>query len=426
MNRDTEFLEDMTGDLARALRNSWSEPQDSKTPYQDSPISTPQCNQYHSHSPGGGSFTSAGSQVTSLTGGSDNTRRGSNGRESPDYHLIKRHYSLMEQPNVGHNRTGTGTGSGSGSGGSVDEDLLQGIMQESVPPLMPAPLALPLRRSSIQEIQKVRHLSNPRSSFSGAPSEEPELRERCGISWVTILANSSPESVNPVLVLQESLKSVNSKFGLCVIHSFEVDSSTVREKGIETVAFDEEKLPELFKKSKNPHSLLMVFMALAGKYDLVCYLSPTCMVLENIDDLLDSEEIGKEIDNDTCVLLTNSAPVPQIIILRPLIDVEMCIREFFTVYGDDCEDKSNKLTKMRDYDVLETLFQDSWSKIATDEYCGTLPEKPSLSESSFPYKMVDLALQKPWITHEKHDIGPLAGRWHRLWLQTSRRQQYDM
>ncbi|GAV48674.1 hypothetical protein ZYGR_0N00780 [Zygosaccharomyces rouxii] len=420
MSKDTGFLEDSTGDLARALRRSWSEPQDSKTPYQDSPISTPQCNQYHNVSPGGGSFTSAGSQVASLTDSSDNTHRGSLGDGSPDYHLIERHYSLMEQPNVGNKSTG------SGSGGSIDDGMLEQAMQESLPPLMPAPVAMPLRRGSIQEVQRVRHLLNPRSSFSGAPPEEPELQEGCSVSWVTILANSSPEYVEPILVLQESLKSVNSKFGLCVIHNSEVDSSMIREKGIETVAFDKAKLPELFKKSINPHSILMVFMALAGKYDLVCYLSPTCMVLENIDDLLGSEEIGNEIDNETCVLLTNSTPDPQIIILRPLVDVEMCIREFFTVYGDDCDEKSSKLTRMRDYDVLETLFQDSWSRLATDEYCETLPEKPSPSEKSFPHKMVDFELQKPWIMHEKQDMGPLASRWHRLWLQTSRRQANDM
>lgn len=81
MDKGTGYLDDLTGDLARALRNSWSEPQDSKTSYQDSPISTPQCNQYRNFSPGDGSFTSAGSQVPSLTGDSDNTRRWSNGNE---------------------------------------------------------------------------------------------------------------------------------------------------------------------------------------------------------------------------------------------------------------------------------------------------------------------------------------------------------
>ncbi|GCE97438.1 hypothetical protein ZYGM_000429 [Zygosaccharomyces mellis] len=419
MDRGTGYLDDLTGDLARALRNSWSEPQDSKTSYQDSPISTPQCNQYRNFSPGDGSFTSAGSQAPSLTGDSDNTRRWSNGNESPDYHLIKRHYSLAEQSNAGNNRASTGSSSGSGS---ADINMLQEFMQESIPPLMPAPVSMPLRRSSIQEVQKVRHLLNPRSSFSGAPSEEPELQGSSDISWVTILASNSPECIKSVLVLQESLKSVHSKFGLRVIHSAEVDSSIIKEKGMETIAFDKERLPDLFKKSINPHSILMVFMALAGKYSLVCYLSPTCMVLENIDELLGSEEIGKEIDNDTCVLLTNPAPAPQIIILRPLIDVEMCIKEFFTVYGNNCEDKSNKLTTMRDYDVLGTLFQDCWSKFKTDEYCGTLPESSLPSEYNFPHKMVDLGLQRPWLMHDKRNIGPLVSKWHKLWLQASQSQ----
>lgn len=419
MKEDTGYLEELTGDLARALRNSWSEPQNGKTAYQDSPISIPQCSRYSNVSPGASS-TSAGSQQTSLTGISDNTGRGSNGHSSPDYQLLKRHYSSMEQPDR------TGYDYKSGSRDDVDADMLQEVIQESVPPLMPAPVAMPLRRNSLQGVERVRHLLNPRSSFSGVPLEEPELERHGSISWVTILASSSPECVKPVLVLQESLKSVRSKFGLSVIHNSEVDSSVIREKGIETIVFNKEKLPEFFESSINPHSILMVFMALAGKYDLACYLSPTCMVLENIDDLLDGEEVGKEIDNDTCVLLTNPVPAPQIIILRPLIDVEMCIREFFTIYGDDREDKCNMLARMGDYDILGRLFQDCWSQFETDVYCGTLSESPSPSENSFPHKVVDLGLQKPWMMKEKHNAGPLASKWYQLWLQTSRKLQYDI
>lgn len=410
MSENSEFLEDITGDLARALRKSWSEPQDSRILYRDSPISTPQYNQYHNISPGGDSLTSGGSQVTSFTGGSDNTNATNFGYNSPDYHLIKRHYSLMEQPSSGNNGN---RGSASPSADLLEEE----IMQESLSPLMPAPVSMPLRRSSMQEIQRVRHLLNPRSSFSGVPSEEPDLPQRPSISWVTILAGSSPEFIEPVLVLDESLQSVHSKYGLCVVHDSQIDSSKIREKGIETVAFDKENLPKLFNKDLNPHSILMLFMALIGKYDLVCYLSPTCMVLESIDDILSTEEVSKKIDNDTCVLLTNPSPDPQIVVLRPLADLEMCIKEFFTVYCEDSGDRSSKLTKMRDYDVLTTLFQDSWCKFATDGYCGTLLEESTNSEAGFPHKMVDLKLQKPWMMQENQNMGPLTTRWHQLWLK---------
>lgn len=399
MNKETGFIEDMTGDLARALRKSWSEPQDSRTSSvaRNSPISTPQAAPYHNNSPGEGSLMSATSDLSATTSGSDSNT----GVTLRDYHLIKRHYSLKDALN--------------------DEQLLQEeTVLESLPPLMPAPVGMPMRRSSLQEVQRVRHLLNPRSSFSGVAPEEPEVEQQCSISWVTILAGDTSEYVKPLLVLHKSLQAVSSQYGLCVIHDSAIDASSLHKHGIETMSFSRSNLPTLCSGNMPSDSKLMLFVGLAGKYDLVCYLSPTCMVLENIDDLLSGEDVGKEIDNDTCVLLTNYRQDPQIVILRPSIDVEMCIREFFTVYGDDCENRSSKITKMRDWDVLKTLFDDGWRCLESDEYCGVGPtEPPSLQQ--FPHKMVDLRLQRPWDSSASSDSA-LAGNWHRLWLEVNQRK----
>lgn len=398
-SKETGFLEDMTGDLARALRKSWSEPQDSRASSvaKNSPISTPNMVQYHNTSPGGGSLMSDESQLTATTSGSDSNT----GMPSQDYRLIKRHYSLKDALN--------------------DEDLLQEEMPESFPPLMPAPVGMPMRRSSLQEVQRVRHLLNPRSSFSGIASEEPEVQQQSTISWVTILARSTPDCVKPILVLHRSLQAVGSRYGLCVIHDTAVDASSLRNYGIETVGFSRSQFPILYSRSMRADSKIMLFVSLAGRYDLVCYLSPTCVVLENIDHLLSDEEAAKEIDNDTCVLLTNNTEDPEIVIFRPLVDVEMCIREFFTVYGDDCENRSSKITRMQDLDVLRTLFDDAWFRLAPDAYCGIVPARGQPSIQEFHCKVADYRLQKPWDVNES-SYGTLAKKWHELWAEVAQQK----
>lgn len=400
------FPDNFNTELADAVRKSWSEPQNNleQLSLTDSPVGTP--TNHSNYTPSSASLISSNksASVTSPQPAIDSmVDDGANG-----YQLIERHYSLTENTTE------------SISDILIDLNLGTPECEETVQDTQP----MPIRRGSLQDVQRVRQLLNPRSSFSGISSNEPEEPKQGSMGWVTILKDDKPESLRPVIVLDRSLRQVSSKYRLCVLHSEQTNASELRNVGIETICF-EEVLPELLNNTIHSNSIIILFIALVNRFDLVCYLAPTCMAIENIDELLDSEEICNEIDNETCVLLTNESPdsqneeYPQIIILRPSSDVAMCIKEFFTVYGNDENGRKSKLCCMKDSDVLKTLFNETWGHLSSEGYCTTLTTT-SESESCQPfYKIADFKILKPWnVQKDAGDIveDSLTEQWHLLWL----------
>lgn len=400
------FPDSFNAELADAVRKSWSESQNNpqQLSLTDSPVGTPTNHSNYTSSPASLISSNKSASVTSPQPVTNAlVDDGANG-----YQLIERHYSLTENTTE------------SISDILIDLNLGTPECEETVKDTQP----IPIRRGSLQDVQRVRQLLNPRSSFSGVSSNEPEVPQQGNIAWVTILKDDKPESIKPVIVLDRSLKQVNSKYRLCVLHSEQTNSSELRNVGIETICF-EKFLPELLNNTIHSNSIIILFIALVNRFDLVCYLAPTCMAIENIDELLDSEEICNEIDNETCVLLTNESPDSQneedsqIIILRPSSDVAMCIKEFFTVYGNDENGRKSKICCMRDSDVLKTLFNETWGHLSSEGYCTTLTSAFNSESSQSFYKIVDFKILKPWnVQKDADDIidDTLAGQWHLLWL----------
>ena len=162
---------------------------------------------------------------------------------------------------------------------------------------------------------------------------------------------------------------------------------------------------------------LFLFFSLIDRFELICYLSPTCLVLQNIDELLESTEVSDEIDNETCVLLSNKVNYinedlvsvnqdqssaenydddPQIIILKPNRAVAMCIKEYFTIYGNDFEGESKRsmFHQMNDLQIMKALFGDKWSYIDSVGYCAV--PIASVPANRLNYKIIEFKILKPW------------------------------
>lgn len=402
MERSLEtFPDDFTIELDDAVRKSWSEPQEMTTQTVDifSPVGTPPVrNESGSSSGSMGSSFNQSSLVTPPNGLNESFE--DNGQR---YRRRERHYSLTENTHE------------SISDIMVDLDLGVGNVEEPQLEILP----VPIRRGSVQDVQRVRQLLNPRSSFSGVSSDEPETSKQENTGWVTILVDDKPETIKPVIILHRSLLAVNSKYRLHVLHNKYTDAAELAACGIRTLCFDE-PLPRLLQQAVDSSSILSLFVALVDKFELACYLSPTCMVMENVDELLESEEICNEIDNETCVLLTKEAPEKagknyiQIAISRPCNEVAMCIKELFTEYGDDQEVKKGKVCCKDDFDVLRTLFNETWGHLSSEEYCGT----PFVRSATIGnYKIIDYKLLKPWNDPEDISDDSINERWHLAWQE---------
>lgn len=306
------------------------------------------------------------------------------------------------------------------------------------------------RRSSIQEVQWVRQLLNPRSSFSG-PSQNtltvddsflqkystrttggplPDRKEEVTKCWVTILKeDDSIGSIKSIIVLYHSLLLTNSKYPMYVLHDPDIDVSELRKYNVSTVSIPKQYFqndpssinptlladPTYQSLTKKKWFILSLFVSfIETNYELICYITPTSMVIDNIDELLEDQVINNEIDNETCVLLSNvtvsELEEPQLIIFKPSREVAMCIKEYFTMYGSDKESmyKVDKLLEMRDSEVMKELFGETWGKIASDGYVNVLEsDDGSLDINNFirrdgesiakkSAKILDLKRVKPW------------------------------
>ncbi|QLG71723.1 hypothetical protein HG535_0C00720 [Zygotorulaspora mrakii] len=380
MDETSEYLPDsFSVALDNAVRKSWSEPQCERESLflRESPMGTPT-----NHSLQASSSSSNFSSNRPEFSPRDDRRV----EDTIGYYPVERHYSLTENTDE------------SISDIFLDLDLGKQELTESDAHMR---RPVPLRRSSIQDVQRVRQLLNPRSSFSGASSQEPQLIINSKLGWITILPDDHPEFITPIIVLNKSLLAVNSKYKLYVLYGGSINVEKLVKAGLETLNY-RSYLSEELLESMHSSSRLILFIMLEKIFDLVCYLSPTSMVLENVDQLLDSKEIAEEIDNDTCLLLSNELPSTtendediQVLILRPSSEVAMCITEFFTVYGKDEEDRRGKIASMNDCDVLRTLFDETWAHLTSREYSYTL--MPSINEEISTYfKIVNFGLLKPW------------------------------
>lgn len=392
----TFYPDEFNLELADAVRKSWSEPQE--VPCESSalfsPVGTPPAGSFCGSSTG--SFVSSNNQGSLVT-----PPMTSSGVPEETGQNVERHYSLTENTHE--------------SISDIMVDLSLGDTQEASPELELQPR--PIRRGSIQDVHRVRHLLNPRSSFSGSSTDEPTVPREENVGWVTILADDRPETMKPIIILDRSLQAVKSKYRLHVLHDRQTNAAELAACGIKTVCFDE-TLPKSFRCATGSSSVLSLFIALVDRLELACYLAPTCMVMENVDELLESDEICNEIDNETCVLLTKESSEGeakgclQIMILRPSIDLAMCVKELFTVYGDHGEAQEGKMSYKDDFDVLRTLFNQTWGHLSSDEYCAT----PGFEQSTDKqYKIVDYRLLKPWIESEESATNSLCERWRLAW-----------
>ncbi|CAI4034284.1 hypothetical protein SMKI_10G0690 [Saccharomyces mikatae IFO 1815] len=454
-NQQESISEDITGDLAAAVRKSWSESQDNPLllNFNNSPIGTP-TDRYspepvmmEGNAMNPPSLVRESAQQQQRRYASSQSREKSD-QQQQDYQLFKHHYSLGQETRE--------------SVSDILNDLTLGSPEpsERISPIGQPSVDIPpltTRRSSIQDVQWIRHLLNPRSSFSGASANEPTSPPDDFLNqsraWITILHDSSAESLQAVIVLAESLKNVSSQYNLWVLHSSDVNAFQLTQIGIKTLIIDEyinlflnfgsgsgfsgstqatETKDELnFKWCK-----LFLFFSLIDRFELICYLSPTCLVLKNIDELLESTEVSDEIDNETCVLLSNRVnhingdlssieqdqnpgnydEDPQIIILKPNRAVAMCIKEYFTIYGND-ESKRSMFHQMNDLQIMKALFGDKWGYIDSGGYCA-IP-MTSIPAANLSYKIVEFKILKPWerqnyITAGQHPES-IMNKWLDLW-----------
>lgn len=445
--------DNFSGDLAELIRKSWSEPQATPPTLSEagSPLGT-------LLDEGDESLLSVSKMVSldlNETGTSDRSKSGdilipqeknvefqkiqqkwpteiseTNNDKSVDYQLFKRHYHLTDECHEAIT--------------DILDDLDLGSSTEPIhndtplnPPVSMDSNQLPIRRGSLQEVQWVRQLLNPRSSFSGVSSNEPSSSDYEDKCWVTILdQNADVESLKSIVVLNQSLRQVRSKYSLCVLYSgTKIDISLLQNLGIKTVDVDSSVKEILSINGNDIHpnlSKLFLFMALVNSYELVCYLSSTCMVVENIDELLSSNEVCDEIDNETCVLLTNDSSYEsdtndlddlKIIILRPNNEVAMCIREFFTVYGNGINQRNIKLSEMHDTQILKKLFGETWARLSSEGYYQRLQLNTNINDITC--KLVDYKILKPWIVdiNSRNNIlhNPLYGNWYHAWYNATKR-----
>lgn len=367
--------------------------------------------------------------------------------QNGDYQIFKHHYSMPD--NKKESVTNILNDLNLGSGSAQEDNINQGSLSHRKRSSHSMSTA---RRSSVQDIQWMRQLLNPRSSFSGASMNEPPLTTKKSGSietsaslsttstsssdntptkcWVTVIDRD--EIIPAVVVLHHTIRASNSKYDLVVLHPHTFDPTELHNRNItSTIAFSECVSTDLHDPALQLNSeeetrtiianwnKLSIFLSLVGLYDLVCYISPSCMVLQNIDDLLDSQEIFAEIDNEMCVLLTNQDSKkkdekdPQIILLKPNNEVAMCIREFFTVYSNSAQEKKNKLMKLKDLDVLKELFGDTWGFISTDSYCKTLQVNETCPNSNSMLRIIDFKRLAPWehLQEPNTNEDTLCSRW---------------
>lgn len=250
--------------------------------------------------------------------------------------------------------------------------------------------------------------------------------------WVTILRDGSPESLRTVLVLNHSLVETRSKFPFYVVYDTTATEPKIQETmeqyGLSCIPVSKDNFVprEVQSEMGSTWLILSLFVFLADKFDVVCYIAPECVLTDNIDELLESDDICNEIDNETCVLLTNSTgnyggnnnggdniridsgndPLePQLLLLRPNNEVAMCIKEYFTAYGDvkngvssAADNLRKKTCVMSDFDVLRELFSESWGEVSSEGYVWLLTEDYLLRLGLHLPKILDFRLLKPWDT----------------------------
>lgn len=233
------------------------------------------------------------------------------------------------------------------------------------------------RRTSMEDIFKVRHYLNPRSSFSNSGTNS-----RC---WVTIIRDVS--EVACVVALNSSLRAHNSKMVLCVVVPSSWDMAL---PSIPFLTFV--KLPEVKYADDNDLTLLTLWSHL--DYEFCCYLSPFIILQANIDEILLNEEIFEEIDNETCVFLTNDTYQHKndivFVLFKPSVEIGTAMDEFLKVYSGD----SAKLAQLREtdvFDALNTLFGEAWGVVGR-ELCHT-PLDPSLSSNA---SILNYKQLQPW------------------------------
>ncbi|AAS51472.1 ACR246Wp [Eremothecium gossypii ATCC 10895] len=285
-------------------------------------------------------------------------------------------------------------------------------------------------RGSSEEALAVRQWLNPRSSFSAASTNEPELcltasrksslmtlsrsassafERKCWITVCTSLAD-----MQPILALRKSLQNIQSKYRLLVL--YDAEQSDVAEclvshdfytLGITPLA------PRLSAELASDGTLLPRWLLLAawhelnGAYDDVCYLSPYLLAVASIDELLDFND---EIDNETCTLVVNRTRIPSVITFKPHNEIRMVFDEYLTVYGADLE-KLEKLRGLSDWGILSELFSESCHRLS-DRY-GV-----DVGDDSLPVmrgvKVLDFGHVKPWL-HAADDKNAYVRLWWSFW-----------
>ncbi|AET39960.1 Ids2p Ecym_5188 [Eremothecium cymbalariae DBVPG len=286
------------------------------------------------------------------------------------------------------------------------------------------------RRGSIEDVLKVRHWLNPRSSFSAASVNEPELyppmsdksssanlslssipaaERRC---WVTFISDMS--DLKPIITLHQSLIASQSKYKLLVLYSLENHGITEYLQPYNISCLGIHPLKPIVPNELSANitytrewSVLSMWNELYDKFDLLVYLSPYSVVLSNVDELLD---LSDEIDNETCVLIINGTKVPSLMSFKPHTEVAMVLEEFVTIYGQDW-DKLAKLNSMDDWSILDTLFASSTSKIG--EQYGLDVRKIDLKEPQ-KVKVLDFNESKPWLKNSD-DLNDYDKLWWEVW-----------
>ncbi|CAR24003.1 Ids2p [Lachancea thermotolerans CBS 6340] len=372
---------DLPDDLASAVRKSWSESAQPLSVLQgtDSPISTPR---------GTPKSSGRGSIPTSMD------------EPTVDYQLLKHHYAISDD----------------GRRPSMQEDLMD-VLQEMEFSNEQRPQAM--RRGSIEEVSKIRQWLNPRSSFSGASTNEAST-ENTGATkcWVTTI--ETQDDFLPILVLNYSFKKSCSRYKLIVLYTEQTEmvASRLRDYGVETrrasdiapILFSPQNQMGTADSRLSRWTMLFPFVSLTNDFELVCYLSPRALVLSNIDELLDSDAVAAEIDNETCVLLSNHMGArPTIMVLRPNKEIDACIREYMTVYLN--AQNNGKWAKLQAADgssVLRELFEDSWGLVAAD-FCHSGPGHIQPNA-----KIVECTTTQPWNLSYNDEASVL---WRRAWSE---------
>ncbi|CCE61374.1 hypothetical protein TPHA_0A02940 [Tetrapisispora phaffii CBS 4417] len=490
-------LED--GDLAELVRKSWSEPQETinDIPYTiDSPISSAIDSSLGTNESSGVTQGNDHIDTTSIAGdqladddyvnikanaidytkaSNSNNSEGTNGSGDPtnrdiyDYQLFKRHYSLADTTSDALTEIWNNF--------QLDnkETTNNSLLLRNVEPLNP-PLDIEIdadvdliyndhsarqRKGSIVEVQWVRQLLNPRSSFSGVSqySVEPDSIDKNKL-WVTIIdENTTIDIIKSIIVLHQSLRQVNSRFEFAVLNLipyYTSNKSAIQKLDLKLLNIANIRIIDVSNEvthilayngsqiNPNISKLALFLQFINDDYELICYLSPTLMVTQNIDELLCSEEICDKIDNETCVLLTNnnvdlvgkgvnSSPIEvneddidnnelDLVLFRPISEVGMCVKEYFTCYGNE-DINHQKLMEQSNSQILKQLFAASWQHLNSDGYLQHLTSYVKVDDINC--KILDYRKLKPWNVDDntRKDIlhNPLYGHWYHTWYNSMKR-----